>query len=666
MKRVPVIIAVISVITLVPALILIRCLPPPIPVPYISHIDPSKAGPGEFLILKGQNMNYANYIHFGQEKIWINSASGDSLTVEIPSLDPGPINIFLEYFEGVSNMVDFTVLPARPLITALVPETIGVLDTLTILGRNFQQDAEVYLGSLLLDQVTLRRDTLIKVVIPVKAVSGNIRVKTGAQESFSKFLAVTNPKAPVITSLVPDVFLIGDTVVVEGENFSEDSLQVRFNEVVAEQFSLKSPERIEIRVPEIASSGFISVKTIYGEDKKPFELLDPVSLAPVIQSASLTAYKGDTVAIVGRNFQQGTLFLLYDQVTLQEEFYAVISDQEISLFTDNDNESGLVTIGNEFGSVDLSLTLKNLPVIQNFLPLRNPADWPLIIRGDHFDEILQIVFEKNGVNFTLSINDEGVQYLPLKQTIGLKVPGFTPGSYKIFLRTAGGRDSNEIDYFILDTPPEGLPGSGSPNLVIPNNPPAAFLSAFENTWSMINTGKTINFTDETSGQNTEYGIVSEVFHDDLSGTGTYKRDGTEIEFLFTDDLGSYEYEGSLDDLYWDDPGENSGVYRAILTPLLEGTQVEMIFPVGLENIEPASAFPADSIVVHGRLFHEFEFYEIQITGENGTILVEAVYKSSTELKFNAAGFGLKPGNYKVQVFFNGALSNSLNLEILQE
>lgn len=172
-------------------------------------------------------------------------------------------------------------------------------DTVRIYGSSFAEVTSVKFDQLEAAMVSIS-DTIVVVLVPEEATSGNIQVLTPNEEVSTVLPFSVLYKEPILTSFSPEQGAIGDEVQISGEHFFGE-IVVKFGALQAEIVSSTST-LIVVKVPLGAEEVKLTVSTTGGSavSEKEFEVIDPT--APVVTSISpRSGVFGDVITITGAN-----------------------------------------------------------------------------------------------------------------------------------------------------------------------------------------------------------------------------------------------------------------------------------------------------------------------------------------------------------------------------
>jgi endoglucanase len=117
------------------------------PAPAISSITPASAAAGATATIAGTNFSAtasANTVMFGTAAATVSAATATSITVTVPNIAAGAVNVTVAVSGKTSNAVSFTVngvATPTPTITSLAPASGAPATSITISGTNFSTTA---------------------------------------------------------------------------------------------------------------------------------------------------------------------------------------------------------------------------------------------------------------------------------------------------------------------------------------------------------------------------------------------------------------------------------------------------------------------------------------------------------------------------------------------
>jgi hypothetical protein len=252
--------------------------------PKITSFTPSSAQVGNAVTITGKKFSTTvgnNTVKFNGTTAVVSSATSTQIVTAVPTgATTGKITVTVGKKTAISSS-DFTVV-ALPTITGFTPASGLAGAAVTITGTNFSttpaNNTVKFNGTTAV--VTSSTSTQIIAPVPAGATTGTITVTVnGNTVTSSDSFTVISP--PAITDFTPESGQIGDTVTINGTNFSTTPANntVKFNGTVA-VVTNSSASQITITVPEGASTGKITV-AVGGNtatSSSDFTIVEPINL----------------------------------------------------------------------------------------------------------------------------------------------------------------------------------------------------------------------------------------------------------------------------------------------------------------------------------------------------------------------------------------------------
>lgn len=262
-------------------------------VPSVERFDPSIAGEGTKIIIKGNNFSNATAVNFGG----IPAASFtiiDSSTIEAITGKGagGAVEVVNNFGSGKLDGFTFT---APPVIESFTPDIADSGVVVTITGINFIEVSSVSFGGVPAVSYEVVSPTIIKAK-PGLGNSGAITVVnaygTGSKTGF-------RIGQPLITTFSPTAAGRKDTVTITGANF-QNVVEVDFGNSPALSFTILSPTEIRAVVGG-GNSGTVGLTTVRRVRKEGFGFLLPK--APEVHAINpADGIPGSVFTITGLHF----------------------------------------------------------------------------------------------------------------------------------------------------------------------------------------------------------------------------------------------------------------------------------------------------------------------------------------------------------------------------
>ena len=236
--------------------------------PFISSVSPIVGGVGTAVTLTGSNFGPnpgSSTVKFnGALATSVSSWSDSQIVAAVPSSVPpgaGPVTVTVNSVTSNANML-FTAV--NPIITTLSPASGGPGGLINVNGTGFgtsggnQGNDRLYFNGLVAYVVSWSPSS-IQAYVPVGATTGPVTITESGTVSNGVTFTVSGP--PVITSISPEVGVIGSSVTITGSGFgSAPSSSVVTFYGIAASTTIWSDTQIVATVPAGAVTGEVDVK----------------------------------------------------------------------------------------------------------------------------------------------------------------------------------------------------------------------------------------------------------------------------------------------------------------------------------------------------------------------------------------------------------------------
>jgi hypothetical protein len=409
--------------------------------PVITSISPASGTSGTVVTVIGSNFGATQ----GTSTVTFSGAAATPTTwaagqIVVPA--PAGVltgNIVVTVNGLPSNSVWFV---GAPTITSLSPSSGAITGTITITGTNFNliQGTSTVTFNGTSATATSWSAASIVVTIPSGATTGPVIVTVGGTASNSKTFTVTAP--PVITSLSPTSYGIGEIVTIAGTTFgsSRGTSTITFNGTAATSKTW-SATSITVPVPTGATTGNVVV-TVAGvaSNGKAFTVL------PTPNISTLSPGKGpigETVTITGTTFgaTQGTSTLTFNGTTAKPASWSLT--QILAPVPTGATTGSVVVTLNSVPSNNVTFTVDAGPGLTSLSPITGPVGTVVTITGAGFGS-------SQGAS---TVTFAGTAATPNSwNATTIKVPVPTGAGTGNVVVTVGGVASNGIKFTVLPTP----------------------------------------------------------------------------------------------------------------------------------------------------------------------------------------------------------------------
>jgi IPT/TIG domain len=336
--------------------------------PFINSFTPNTATSGDTILIRGNNFNATTEVKFGTVSAGSFTVLSDTtIKAIVGNGATGDVEVYTNY--GYSVKPGFTYL-SKPLIYSFSPTSATKGTLVTINGDYFTNTTEVKFGGVAADSFFVISPQQINAYVG-NGASGNIIVKTtvGA-DSMAGFTFIA---APIISSFTPTSAKTGDTVTINGNNFTNIN-SIRFGNVTAASYTIITPSVLKA-VVGLGTSGYVKINTAGGVDSLAgFTYLTPPAINSFTPS---TGDSGTIVTITGIHFNGATAVSFGGTTAIS---FTVITDGIITAVVGNGTTGnitvttpqgtsslGTFTVFPYLNTVDLNLCANgNTTIISNF------------------------------------------------------------------------------------------------------------------------------------------------------------------------------------------------------------------------------------------------------------------------------------------------------------
>ena len=358
--------------------------------PVIYAFSPISGTVGTEVTLTGANFTGTTAVSFNGTPVTISPTVDNDTQVRVivpAGATTGPIS--LTTASGIDTSADDFTVPNPPEITSFNPNNGSVGTLVTLTGNNFTGTTKVEFNGTNAPGFIVDSNTQIHVNVPAGATTGAIKVTnpSGYDVSTTSF---TVTQGPLITSFDPTSGVVGTTVTITGENFTDATVVRFYNGVVDSSFLINSDTQITAHVPSGASTGPISVTNPSGTGTSASDF--SVIVSPTISSFNpVSGSVGTPVTLTGSGFT-GVSSLNFNGT--EDLTFTVDNDTQISAHVPSGATTGPISVTNPAGS-DTSLddfTVINNPSIISFDPMSGPVGTSVAISGSGFTGVTDVSF----------------------------------------------------------------------------------------------------------------------------------------------------------------------------------------------------------------------------------------------------------------------------------
>jgi hypothetical protein len=197
--------------------------------PAILSIIPAQAEPGTTITLSGAGFTDKTTVLLGNYELAARVISSRQLSFDLPKLAAGLYALYLRRDDGLtSRTYNFVVLPARPVASALSPDSIpacasGPERSVTVSGKNFQEGSRLLFDGAAIKSRLLSAESISFQAPPVPAGLHQVQIQN-PEETFSGVLGLLINARPEIQSVSQGVdYVTYYELIIEGTNFQQNS-----------------------------------------------------------------------------------------------------------------------------------------------------------------------------------------------------------------------------------------------------------------------------------------------------------------------------------------------------------------------------------------------------------------------------------------------------------
>jgi len=399
----------ISIFTLISILLIGSCSKNPTnpveTIPSIDKITPEHAPVGTAITIVGSNLgdsrgsNHVDFNGVQPADLDYSSWSKTTIIVAVPKgATSGNVKVVVNGKE--TKTIYFVVDPPKPddtpVISSIDSTTAGVGSSFNIFGKNFGNKKDtnyVSFNGIKALSYPNWTDSLIKVTVPVNAISGKLTVLVFGKVSNSIDFTVRGaapPGIPHIDSLSPITANPGQKITIYGYNYGavQSSSYIQFGgSKNAVYYQSWSDKKIVVEVPQGAITGKIYVIVAGQFSNGANFTVNSGQSSPEITNLDVSiSQPGQTIGINGKNFglSQGTNYVTFNGA--KAVTYKSWTDAKITVVVPDDATTGNVYVNvNGKNSNGVNFTVQQPSVIVPMVLLQSGQFNMGSDEGDGFD-----------------------------------------------------------------------------------------------------------------------------------------------------------------------------------------------------------------------------------------------------------------------------------------
>jgi hypothetical protein len=194
-------------------------------------ITPTRAEPGELVILTYTGEIRGSKILLGGDEVAFQVMEGNKISFTLPNeYMPGQYALTLKADNGTSRSYAFTVLPLKPIITRIRPNTINTCDInelkdVIIHGKNFLESSQVIFDGTTISSSFISSKQLRFIIPKVAGGLHQVSVKNANEVTIPTAFQIIS--APAISSVtIGENRVSSYDLVIEGANFQQNSVVI--------------------------------------------------------------------------------------------------------------------------------------------------------------------------------------------------------------------------------------------------------------------------------------------------------------------------------------------------------------------------------------------------------------------------------------------------------
>ncbi len=279
--------------------------------PMLQEFAPRSGPPGTDVVIRGNGFSPVltnNRVMLSGVPCPVLSGSPTELRVRIPRAASGLLTVDVQH-AGQARASQPFVVTNPPIIARVEPEQAAPGSVIVIRGSNFGSNPALIEAAIADRRMEIRSasDQHIEAVLPAGAVTGRIRVTVRLQGTSLSERDMVVLGDFSLAAIEPQSAYPGQAISIRGVGFTAQGMQVRFAGVSeAMPYSFVSPREIRVHVPQGATSGSLSVRSVDGrESAMPFTIAAPPAAVGITAVEPDCLRVGCRVIIRGFGFAPG-------------------------------------------------------------------------------------------------------------------------------------------------------------------------------------------------------------------------------------------------------------------------------------------------------------------------------------------------------------------------
>ena len=384
--------------------------------PRITSFEPVFGKVGDVIILRGSNFSGLTQLSVGGILANFQTVGETQLSFAVPAnASSGVIRIVSAAGQTESESA-FQVIGPEPFILEFEPPMAPPGQLIVIRGVQLSNASAVIFNADKQGIFSVVADTQIIVRVPVNAGSGPVKITTplGTGVSIDDFLVLGT--GPFITGVNPAIGQAGDSIIVEGVNFSNIT-DVFINDI-ASVFEVVADTQLRFTIPDDAVSGLIRLVAPTGEytSNMTLEVIGPEPVIDFFTPES--GLPGTTVQFQGNHFVNVESVLFGER----EATFEVAAETQLTAIVPTDAETGPITIKTAFGEFVTEsefVVQEPAPSLTLFSPPFGPVGTQVTLVGNHFNAVNGVFFGDKEATFEVVADSQILTSVPNEATTGV-------------------------------------------------------------------------------------------------------------------------------------------------------------------------------------------------------------------------------------------------------
>ncbi|MEI8355207.1 MAG: IPT/TIG domain-containing protein [Deltaproteobacteria bacterium] len=198
----------------------------------VLSIIPAQGEPGGNVTLYGGGFTSETTGFLGNFEVAARIVGAKQLSFEIPNLAPGLYALFLKREDNsTSKIYNFTVLPQKPIVTALQPDRVDLCSSgrerdVVITGRHFKENSMVFFDGAVIKSRFITSEAISLTVPDIAGGLHQVQVKNSEEASSMAMALLIDAKPEILSITQGDEFVNYYNLIISGKNFLQNSVLI--------------------------------------------------------------------------------------------------------------------------------------------------------------------------------------------------------------------------------------------------------------------------------------------------------------------------------------------------------------------------------------------------------------------------------------------------------